>query len=54
MHRANLLIAAVSALVGLAALAFVAVDGRLNLLGLALGALMLLNAYVRFQLARRG
>ena len=53
MDRANLLVAVLSALVGVIALSIVLASGRLIGLGGLLGGVLLLNAVVRYQLARQ-
>ena len=53
MDRANLLVAVLSALVGVIALSIVLASGRLIGLRGLLGGVLLLNAVVRYQLARQ-
>ena len=53
MDSVNLLVAILSALVGAIALLIVLASGRLIGLGGLLGGVLLLNAVVRYQLARQ-
>ena len=53
MDRANLLVAILSALVGAIALSIVLASGRLIGLGGLLSVVLLLNAVIRYQLARQ-
>ncbi len=53
MDRPNLLVAAVSAVVGATALWFALSHGRPVSLGSVLGGVLLVNALVRYQLARQ-
>lgn len=53
MDRANLLVAMLSALIGLIALTMALSSGRLISLGSILGVVLLANAVVRYQLARQ-
>jgi hypothetical protein len=53
MDRANLFVAMLSALVGAIALAFALASGQPVSLGGLLGVVLLLNAIVRYQLARQ-
>jgi hypothetical protein len=53
MNRANFLVAIFSALVGSIALSIVLASGRLIGLGGLLGGVLLLNAVIRYQLARQ-
>jgi hypothetical protein len=52
MDRANVFVAILSALVGVISISIVLATGSLISLGGALGGVLLLNAVVRFQLAR--
>ncbi|MDA0351438.1 MAG: hypothetical protein O3A10_04380 [Chloroflexi bacterium] len=52
MDRANLIVAMLSALVGVIALGMALSSGRLVNLSSVLGLVLLANAFVRFQLAR--
>lgn len=53
MDRANLLVAILSAVVGAIALSIVLASGELIGLGGLLGVVLLLNAVIRYQLARQ-
>ncbi len=53
MDRANLLVALLSALIGVIALSFALSGGRVISLGSVLGIVLLVNAVVRYQLARQ-
>jgi len=53
MDRANLVVALVSALIGLIALSMALSSGRVLSLGSVLGVVLLANAIVRYQLARQ-
>ena len=53
VDRANLVVAVISALIGAIALGLALNDGRPVSLGGVLGAVLLVNALVRYQLARQ-
>lgn len=53
MDRANLLVALLSALIGLIALTMALSSGRVVSLGSVLGLVLLANAVVRYQIARQ-
>lgn len=53
MDRANLLVALLSALIGVVALSMALSSGRVISLGSVLGLVLLANAVVRYQLARQ-
>jgi hypothetical protein len=53
MDRANLLVALLSAVIGAVALGLALSDGRPVSLGSVLGVVLLVNALVRYQLARQ-
>jgi len=53
MDRANLVVAVLSALIGLIALSLALSSGRVLSLGSVLGVVLLANAIVRYQLARQ-
>lgn len=52
MRRGNLWIAALSAIIGVSALAITLSSGNLLTLGTVLGVVMLLNAVVRYRIAQ--
>ena len=53
MDRANLLVALLSAFIGVIALGIALSGGRVISLGSVLGIVLLVNAVVRYQLARQ-
>ncbi len=53
MDRANLMVALLSALIGIVALSMALSSGRILSLGSILGLVLLANAMVRYQLARQ-
>jgi hypothetical protein len=53
IDRANLFVALISAIIGATALTMALNSGRLVSLGSVLGIVLLLNAVVRYQLARQ-
>lgn len=53
MDRANLMVALLSALIGVIALSMALSSGRVVSLGSVLGIVLLANAVVRYQLARQ-